>query len=331
MSRQKDTDYLFISTRLRSLENRLLTRERMERMLEARSNEDAAKVLSECGYEGLEPLSAAALERSLAANRRDTFAELSSMAPNPGIVDVFRMKYDYHNAKALVKCMATGQDPQRLLIDAGRVSADRFREMVQRGELGELPDMLRRGVEEAQEKLSATGDPQRCDFTLDLYYYEELRQVAERSGSSFLQGYVRLMIDAANLKSAVRLLRMKKGAELSGTVLMEGGNVSKTSVAAAVNTGSALAPVFTGPLQEAASLGDAIVKGGRQTAFEKACDDALNAYLQSSRLTPFGDCVLVAYAAAKENEITAARIILSGRLSGVPTASIRERLRDAYV
>jgi len=45
----------------------------------------------------------------------------------------------------------------------------------------------------------------------------------------------------------------------------------------------------------------------------------------------FGDSVLVAYVAAKENEITAARIIMSGRLSGVPTESIRERLRDAYV
>ena len=50
----KDTDFLYISTRLRSMENRLLSRERMERMLEARTDEDAAKVLSECGYKGLE-------------------------------------------------------------------------------------------------------------------------------------------------------------------------------------------------------------------------------------------------------------------------------------
>jgi V/A-type H+-transporting ATPase subunit C len=48
-------------------------------------------------------------------------------------------------------------------------------------------------------------------------------------------------------------------------------------------------------------------------------------------MTPFGDSVLVAYMAARENEITAARIILSGRLSGVPTQAIRERLREAYV
>ena len=48
-------------------------------------------------------------------------------------------------------------------------------------------------------------------------------------------------------------------------------------------------------------------------------------------MVSFGDSVLVAYAAAKENEITAARIIMSGRLGGVSTDSIRERLRDPYV
>ena len=46
MSKLKDTDFLYISTRLRSMENRMLSRERMERMLEARTDEDAAKVLS---------------------------------------------------------------------------------------------------------------------------------------------------------------------------------------------------------------------------------------------------------------------------------------------
>lgn len=331
MSKQKDTDYLFISTRLRSLENRLLTRERMERMLEARTNEDAAKVLSECGYQGLEPLSAQALEHSLAAAREETFSELAAMAPNPQIVDVFRMKYDYHNAKAIIKCTAMNQDASRLLIDAGRISAAKLQEGMQRGDLSEVPDAMRRAIEEASDVLSATGDPQRCDFVLDRAYYAELSQVAAASGSSFLQAYVRLMVDAANLKSAVRTMRMHKDLEFLSAVTMAGGNVDKTSIASAVMAGGGLETVFAGALQEAAALGDSVASGGRQTAFEKACDDALNAYLQSSRMTPFGDSVLVAYMAARENEITAARIILSGRLSGVGAESIRERLRDAYV
>ena len=50
MSHRKDTDYLAVSARIRAMENRLLTRERMDRMIEAKDTAEARKVLSECGY-----------------------------------------------------------------------------------------------------------------------------------------------------------------------------------------------------------------------------------------------------------------------------------------
>ena len=46
MSHNKDTDYLTISARVHAMERRLLTRERMERMIEAKDHAEAAKVLS---------------------------------------------------------------------------------------------------------------------------------------------------------------------------------------------------------------------------------------------------------------------------------------------
>ncbi len=328
MSKLKDTDFLFISTRLRSLENRMLTRERMERMLEARTNEDAVKVLAECGYEGLEPFTAETLEQSLAARRESVLTELSAASPQPELVDVFRCKYDYHNAKAIIKCAATGQDPDRLLTGAGRYPAAALREaFLQESPSGPMAQVMA----ESADVLSATGDPQRSDFVLDRAYFRELGRMAAASGSEFLSGYVRLLIDAANLKSAVRAMRLRKGLEFLNAVLVEGGNVEKSVVAAAANSGGKLEAIFTGALQEAAALGDGITGGGSQTAFERACDNALNRYLQSSRMTPFGADVVIAYAAAIEAEITAARIILSGRLAGVSTTSIRERLREAYV
>ena len=66
MPKLKDTEYLSISARVRAMENRLLTRERMERMVEARSDEDAAKVLLECGYGELPALTPGALDELLA-------------------------------------------------------------------------------------------------------------------------------------------------------------------------------------------------------------------------------------------------------------------------
>ena len=41
----KDTEYLAISTRIRAMENGLLTREKMEQVLDARTDDEAVKIL----------------------------------------------------------------------------------------------------------------------------------------------------------------------------------------------------------------------------------------------------------------------------------------------
>lgn len=51
----KDTDYLVISARVKALETGLLTAERMEQILDAKSGEDAGKLLQEWGYPQLDP------------------------------------------------------------------------------------------------------------------------------------------------------------------------------------------------------------------------------------------------------------------------------------
>lgn len=331
----KDTDFLYISASLRCQENSLLSRERMERMLDARTNDEAAKVLSECGYKDLEPVTAQSLTRSLDQARAETFAELAKYAPNTDIVDVFRVKYDYHNAKALIKANANGQNAAAMLIDAGRYSpevitaATRLTE--EEAPSSPLTEALQAAITEAADVLTATGDPQKSDFLLDKACYSEMLALAKRSRSSFLLGYVKLQIDATNLKAAVRAQRMHKDTEFLKRVLLPGGNVSEEEVLNACLSGGSLENTFYGDLQEAAKIGTAAISGGRQTEFEKAVDNALGAYLKGSHMVPFGDAVLIAFAAAKENEITAARIIMSGRLSGVPADSIRERLRDSYV
>ena len=65
----KDTDYLFISTYLRSRERNLLTSARMERMIDAPSAEEAAKVLQEIGYGEFSAASDRELGAALAQER----------------------------------------------------------------------------------------------------------------------------------------------------------------------------------------------------------------------------------------------------------------------
>ena len=327
----KDTDYLFISTYLHSRERDLLTAARMERMIEAPTAEDAAKVLQEIGYGELASVNDQELSAVLALEQEKLFQDLYRFVPDKAVVDVFKVKYDYHNLKTLLKARAVGVDGTRLLLDAGRVSAEEMRRAVTEGEYGSLPELLRRAAVEAGEVLSATGDPQLSDFVLDRAYYAEMLSAARATGSDFLVRYVQAAIDAANLRGAVRTLRMKKGADLLKKVLVEGGSIRADSVQAAALSGNLEELYRPTELRTAAELGTAAAQGGSLTAFEKACDDAVTAVAARAKSVPFGVEAVISYLVAKEIEFTAVRIIMSSRMAGIGGDTIRERLREAYV
>ncbi|MDE7244086.1 MAG: V-type ATPase subunit [Oscillospiraceae bacterium] len=327
----KDTDYLFISTYLHSLERNLLTSARMERMIEAPTAAEAAKVLQEIGYGEMPNVNDKELSAVLAQEQEKLFQDLYRFVPDKAVVDVFKVKYDYHNLKALLKARAMKLDGSRLLLDAGRVPAGDMLRAVTEGDYSALPPALRQAAAEAGDVLSSTGDPQLSDFILDRAYYAEMLSAARETGSSFLVRYVQAAIDAANLRSAVRTLRMKKGGELLRKVLVEGGTVRPDTIQAAALSGNLEDLYKTGELREAAELGTAAANGGNLTAFEKACDDAVTSVAAKAKSVPFGVEAVVSYLAAKEIEFTAVRIIMSSRMAGIGGDTIRERLRAAYV
>ena len=325
----KDTDYLAISTRIRVLENSLLTRSRMERMLDARSDAEALKVLAECGYTLSEDADESELNRVLAQRREQVFADLDGQSPNPALVDAFRLKYDYHNAKVLLKAAAMGAEAERLLVDAGTVSAQALQSAVRQQEYGALPEALAEAIQQAGDTLGATQDPQRCDFILDRAYWAQLSSLAKESESAMLAGYVARMIDCANLKAAVRSLRLGKPADFMRGVLVPGGNYAPESLLQAAYAGTL--DTACSAMGQAAQLAPQAARGNQVTAFEKACDDYLTGYLQGAKLTPFGDSVIIAYLAAREAEFTAVRVIMAGRFAGLESDTIRESLRESYV
>lgn len=328
----KEYDYLYISARIHAMETKLLTRDRMERMLSARSAEEAAKVLAECGYGDFPSLTPAAIEQTLDAARLSLFAELRRAAPDPAIVDVFCIKYDYHNAKVLVKAEATGQSPDELLLDAGRYPAARLKEDYVQGDLSRYSATFAQAVAQAKELLASSGDPQAADLLLDQAYYTEMLAAAKAARSSFLEGYVRLSIDSVNLRSVVRAARMGKGPDFLRRVLLPGGNVKTDSLLAAGSGAADLAGVFAHTyLTAAAQEGAEAMRGGSLTQFERLCDNALTAYLSQGKRVAFGEHPLIGYLYAKESELTTIRIILTGRLAGLDAETIRERLRESYV
>jgi len=315
---------------LRAREPKLLNDDRAGRMLDAASYEDAAKLLADCGYPDMSHSTSSEVEQTLAEHRAEIFDEITRLSPDKELADVFKLKYDYHNAKAIIKAEAVGSDARRLLSDAGRVAGQALLELYNEERYSRMPQTLGRAMAEAKAVLARTGNPQLSDFVLDKAYFEELRAMADGLGSDFLRGYAATLADSANLKSAVRTLRMGKNQDFLAEVLVDGGSVSVQRIVEAGDRENLAGLYVHTPLEKAAALGAEALSGGGMTAFERACDNAVNSYLRSAKLVSYGPEAVLAYLAAVEGEIQAVRMILTGRLAGVRPQAIRERLRDLY-
>ncbi len=325
-----DRDYLFLSAMVKAREAKMLTGEHYERMLSAQSYEDAAKVLVDCGYEDLSRCSAPEVEDAISRRRAEIFADIAARVPEKKLTEAFELKYDYHNVKVVLKSRAAGVDGEHMLSASGRVKAEALYEAYNTDDYRYLPGTLAAAMADARGILARTNNPQLADFRLDRAYFEELREAAASMSGSYLGEYAAVLIDGANLRSAVRTLRMGRGADFMKNALVEGGKISAERVlAAAVAEG--VAEVFSGTVYtEAAKNGDECIGGGPLTAFEMACDNAVTAFLKSAKMVSFGDAPVIAYLAAVENECTAVRMILTGRLAGIAPENIRERLRVSY-
>ena len=322
---RKDTDYLFLASRVRALERKLLTAPRIEQLLTAGDVAACSQLLSELGYEPIHDETS--LQVSLKQQREAVFSDIARFMPEPELLDVFRLKYDYHNIKTLLKDRSGG----RLLMDAGCISAaDMERQYAESGNWQFLPKEMADAAKEAADVLAETGNPQRSDFILDRAYFAQLRSLAQESRCAYLQEYIRAMIDAANLRSLVRTERLHADPGFLRQVLFDGGSVSVDTIVAHAGNGPAALYRAT-PFRAAAEAGEEAAKGGSLTAFERACDNAVLLAAGKARSIPFGVEVVLGYLAAKEAEWTAVRIIMSGRMAGMTADAIRERLRDQYV
>ncbi len=240
-----------------------------------------------------------------AEDKAAVFRELSSLAPDPQIVDFFRLKYDYHNAKVCLKSVVAGEDNSRLFLPLGRCEPARLAEACRTEDYRGLPVGFAAALKESSETLGRTADPRLADFILDRAYVREMKDTAEKTGSEFLRGYAALYADALNLRALVRMLKSAVRPEQLKNVLTDCGSVRCGAISSAYPDAASVLGLFRSTaLASSLTEAEKAVKGEGFTPFEKAVRSCLNAYMEKAKFTCFGENVLIRYLYQIEEQST---------------------------
>ncbi|MDR2501821.1 MAG: V-type ATPase subunit [Oscillospiraceae bacterium] len=323
----RDGQLLAVAAQVSAWEARMISPERLARMISGGDFREAARIASECGYPDMSDMDAFRIDEALSARRAQIFLELGESEAAP-LLDIFRLKYDYHNVKCLVKAYGADEDAARIMSHSGRVAPEKMAEAFLLRDTAELPGLLGTALSDGLEILSSTGNPQLADASADRFQFREMLALCAQSGVAVLPGYTRLMIDVANLRTIVRARRVLDAYSLVPELIIPGGNADTASVLSLLNAPSAAAQIFSAPeLQPAALLAESAMSGGGLTAFELALGGAVYSYIEPYRYVAFGAAAVIWYLIALDWELTALRVALIGLRAGVPAHTLEERTK----
>jgi len=328
--------YAYAVGRIRAMETRLLDRGKIDRMVEARSAEEALKVLGESEYgEYLADLgSVHQFEKMLDAELRRIYLELRKISPVPELINLFAKKFDYHNLKVLIKANKLAEKRDELLVpEVGNIPLAELIRAVADDDYRNLPALMRQAAEKLSELLRLDPDPQLVGLLLDRAMYQELEDAVDAQKSRFLKGYFTSLVDLLNIKTFLRVRRANRPKDFLQQALLPNGDVDMSKLVQLVEPLEVLVDrLMFSPYAQVVEEGvQTYQKTDTLTRYEKLADDHLIKYAKQAKYVTFGPEPIIGYLLAKESEIKMIRIIMVGKINQLPTEEIKERLRDVYV
>lgn len=333
---QADTLYAYAVGRIRAIERRLLDKNKIDRMVDAKTPGEALKVLIEAdyGYSSKEQANISEYEGLLRDELKKTYNVLAEIAPEPDVFDIFLYKNDFHNIKVLLKSEFLGISDEQLLSETGSVPVNKLKVMLRDRNFKELPETVSDAIIDAIDTFNRTGDPQLIDIILDTACFKLMHETAAASENPFLIRVTEITIDLINIKSFIRIRHLNKSWDFMERVLLIGGTISPQSYFKYLDTPvSKLNDAFRGTSYEALceeGISEYTEKGSL-TRFEKLSDDFMINFLKKAKYIHLGIEPLIAYLIAKETEVKNARIVMIGKINKIESDVIRERLRETYV
>lgn len=348
----RPTTYQYATGRIWALEPKLLTFDRMERMLDAETVQEALKILSETEYGSKvsELSSPHDYEFLLASELRVLYEFIKTVTPDEESTDLFFIKYDVHNTKVLLKASFLGMEDPEFLSEMGTLPLDKLRGTLEEAFksddstdkentdvlYSDLPEYLREPLKKIHEDytLKKMIDPQHIDVALDRAMYRYIFKVCREKRQTFMEAYFKREVDLINIRSLLRVKNIGADFTFAKEVFMPYGYIEEAILEEAFERSfDTVSDSFSSTMYfDVVDRGvKSLLSTNTFTEYERLSGNFLLDYVKSQRGDFMGIQPIAGYILAKENEIENIRVIMVGKVNNIPADKIRERLRDTYV
>lgn len=209
-----------VSGSIKSLEKKFLTADEMAKAVQSKGFSEFVGILAHSRYNALpqNPAGAEELTGFFEELTADLVEEMHKNLP-PDIYRYFILRYDYHNLKLLVG-KETDKEEKNYAVHS---SVDYFtlKSALENDNYKDVPVYLKGALSLISENRESEG----LLLSLKKEYYSTAGEFLKSSHSDFLDEYLRLEIDLANISTLIQS-RMS-GEELKKGFLIDGGGIKK--------------------------------------------------------------------------------------------------------
>ncbi len=326
------SSYPFASSRIKAMETRLITREKLNRVIEAKDFEAAMRVLQELGF-GQIMSGKVSFEQLISKELNEMDELLIAISPNDVFTKIMRADKDYHNLKVLIKLFMLDKSLDDADLSPGNISTEILKHAITENSYSDLTEKMKEALQYIDKQFAVAADVSIIGVALDRAYAKEIEILLPQMNDTLVTEYFSAYFDMANIIVFMRVRSSGHSKESFDNAYLRCGNIEKR--------------VFSDAFELAdESIFGTVVKGAFATALspafneyhktkslymmEKAKDYYLLSLLKRSRHDMFGIAPLMCYYIAKQREAAAVRMVMTAKQGGIDTEVVTKRLKELY-
>lgn len=325
-----DTRYIYAGSRARAMENNLLTEAQLEALLGAKTIEETYKILQDTFLASHIVKFSGNINDAISLSLLETKHTLLSIAPEPELLEIIWLKYDFYNFKTIIKAKIAGLAVQKIKNACSLIGNYDAITLIKAYEENKL-HLLNKHLDRAAKEASSYKDYKdiaNIDIISNKNYFIAIREIAQNTQSPFIKKYIALTIDLFNILTKLRILSLRAVGGDIKDIFIPGGNIIEKDLRNEKDILDKIKKI--GNEKRWLDALDYYRQRGNYILLEKAAADLKTDFLKEESYNIFSIAPLFSYFGAKINNTSLIRAIINGKILGIPEKEIRLALRKIY-